>query len=410
MTEIIAFAQNTALFIISFVLVLGLVVTIHELGHFQVARWLNVKCDAFSIGFGKAIWRWHDKKGTVWQICRWPLGGYVKFAGDANVSSSPSDSDLARWEDKAARRQLQSEGLFHFQPIWRRSLIVAAGPLANFVLAIGIFAVFYLTVGERLPPARVDQVVAGSPAQQAGFQPADIILAANGRPVHSFEDVRLIVMLRAGTPIDFTILRGQSNIKLSATPIRKEVEDGLSGKRKIGVLGLESHPTADDLKLVRYDLLGALKRGSEQTASIIATAGTYFSRVFAGKEDGTEISGPVAIAVTPGKLAASVANLQPANASLWSRLADIGAALALFSAVLSVSIGLTNLLPIPVLDGGRLVLYALEAVRGRPLSGSAEGVFFRLGLVAILLLAVFATWNDLNRFGIFNHLQVLNAS
>lgn len=405
MTAIVDWAQSGLIFALSFVFVIAFVVIAHEWGHFQVARWLGVRCEVFSIGFGKAIWERRDRHGMIWRLARWPVGGYVKFIGDADASSTPSEDPASLPTDPAERRKLQATGLYHYQPVWRRAAIVAAGPAASFLLGILIFAGFYLTIGESRPPARVDGVAAGSAAAAAGFAPGDIVLRADGKRVKSFEDLRAMVALRAETPIVFDLRRGGEALTLTATPRRREIIDEFAGKRSIGVLGLEGRPQPADLVPVRYGPVEALARGAEQCWTIVASTGTYIGRIFTGHESGQEISGPIAIAYAPGKLVKAVSGGDNAAERDWgTRIASAVRALFLFSAILSISIGMTNLLPIPVLDGGRLVLYGLEALRGRPLGAGAEAAMFRLGFAAILLLAVFATWNDLRRFGVFERL------
>ncbi len=405
MAAIINWAQSGLIFALSFVLVIAFVVVAHEWGHFQVARWLKVRCEVFSIGFGTAIWERRDRHGMIWRLARWPVGGYVKFVGDADASSTPAEDPGQRPTDPAERRKLQATGLYHYQPVWRRAAIVAAGPVASFLLGILIFAGFYLMIGESRPPARVDGVAAGSAAASAGFAPGDIVIRADGIRVKTFEDLRTMVSLRADTPIAFEVRRGEQSLTLTATPQRREIVDDFAGKRSIGVLGLQGRPRPEDLVPVRYGPIAALARGSEQCWTIIASTGTYIGRIFTGRENGQDISGPIAIAYAPGKLVTAVSGGEAnAEAGWGTRVASAVRALFLFSAILSISIGMTNLLPIPVLDGGRLVLYGLEALRGRPLGAGAEGAMFRLGFAAILLLAVFATWNDLRRFGIFDQI------
>lgn len=405
MTAIVDWVQSGIIFALSFVLVIAFVVVAHEWGHFQVARWLKVRCEVFSVGFGKALLERRDRHGMIWRLARWPIGGYVKFVGDADASSTPSEHPALLPTDRAERRKLEATGLYHFQPVWRRAAIVAAGPAASFLLGILIFAGFYLTIGESRPPARVDGVAAGSAAAAAGFATGDVVTRADGRKVKSFEDLRTMVALRAETPIRFEIQRGTQTLTLTATPERREIVDQFAGKRSIGVLGLAGRPQAEDLVPVRYGPIEALARGTSQCWTIIAATGTYIGRIFAGRENGQDISGPIAIAYAPGKLVQSVSGGGENGEIEWgTRIAAALRALFLFSAILSISIGLTNLLPIPVLDGGRLVLYGLEALRGRPLGAGAEAMMVRLGFAAILFLAVFSTWNDLRRFGVFDRL------
>ena len=263
-------AVQTALtYIIPFLFVLTLVVTVHELGHFLTAKWCGVAIDRFSIGFGRAIAHWRDRSGVEWRIGWLPLGGYVRFSGDDNAASVPDSGDLEAMRSEIQRREGPAAvaRYFHFKPLWQRALVVAAGPLANFVLAVVLFAVLLMTVGERVVPARVDEVQAGTPAAAAGFRPGDVVTSAAGRRVDSFFDMQQIVMLRAGTPITFVVERGGRELELVATPQRRTIIDPAGNEQKVGLLGLAARNDARDLRVRRYGPIEAVQGGVLRTCT-----------------------------------------------------------------------------------------------------------------------------------------------
>jgi regulator of sigma E protease len=397
------FAQNAFLWIAPFLVVLTLVVTIHELGHYWVARAFGVAVDKFSMGFGKAIVKWRSRSGVHWQIGWIPLGGYVKFAGDENAASVPDAEDL----DRLRREVLAREGpealrsYFHFKPVWQRALIVAAGPIANFVLAVVIFAAFALAAGEvtvTLP--RVGEVEAGSPAAKAGFQPGDYIRKANGWRMADFQDLRRTVLLRAGEPIRFQVDRGAATVVIVATPERRGQQDPVSGAViSTGYLGIAPSQAPGDQKTFRFTPVGALEQGVRQTAEFIDTSLTYMRRIVTGRESGDQLSGPIGIAGASKTVAsgAIAGGHGPAGVAFNLLVGLLG-----MTALVSVAVGFANLLPIPVLDGGHLVFYAYEAVARRPLTARVQEAGYRVGFALLIGLVVFATWNDLQRFRVFH--------
>jgi regulator of sigma E protease len=367
----------------AFLFVITVVVFFHELGHFTVARLCGVKVEAFSIGFGPAIVQWRDRKDTVWKISWIPLGGFVKFFGDADASSAP---DRARMETMQPDEQ---EGAFPFKPLYQRLLVVLAGPVANFILAIAIFAGMFVTVGRpelsnRAIPARIGAVTPHSPAAAAGLQPGDVVHAIGGRPVSRFEQLQQAIKRSGGKPLQFTVARKGSPVALQVTPRWITVHDIYGSNAKLFGIGVSPQFDPASVTTVRLGPIQALGAASEQTWFIVNTTLTYVWRIVSGRSDTTQLSGPVGIARISQK-AASEGFLN----------------LISLAALISVSIGLINLFPIPILDGGHVLYYACEAVLGRPLGARAQDIGFRLGLAVVLGLFFLATWNDLVRPSLF---------
>ena len=399
----LGFIHTAVTYLIPFLFVLTLVVTVHELGHFLAARAFGVAVDRFAIGFGRPILHWKDRSGVLWQIGWIPLGGYVRFSGDDNAASVPDQGDL-----EAMRREIvANEGpgsvdkYFHFKPIWQRAIVVAAGPVANFLLAIAIFAVLLMSIGERVSPPRIDTVVPGQAAELAGFRVGDVVKTADGRRIDSFNALQQIVMLRADTPIAFVVDRGGRDVALTATPVRKEITDSLGGQQSVGILGLGNQVRREDLTLKRYGPIEAVGRGAVRTWDVLDTTVFYLGRVITGQESAKQLGGPLGIARASGAVAAAGAEGAPGLATqiLGSFVALLGLA-----AVLSVGIGFMNLLPVPVLDGGHLLFYAYETVARRPLNARLQAAGYRVGLALLLSLMLFATWNDLQQLQVFHFL------
>jgi regulator of sigma E protease len=395
------FIENVFLAIIPFLLVLGVVVTVHELGHFLAAKALGTKIDRFSIGFGKAIAHWTDKSGVEWRLGWLPIGGYVRFAGDENAASIPDADDLA-----AMRRQLVSEGrggeisrYFHFKPTWQRAIIVAAGPVANFILAIAIFATLLMSFGEWVVPPKIDKVLPNSAAAAAGFRSGDVIVAANGREIKRFDEIQELVAVRAGVPIDFTVQRGGAEVGLTATPTWRTTEDRVAGRQRVGSLGIMPAQAADDYIQLRYGPIEAVGRGAQRTWRTLETTVYYLGRMITGQVHADELRGPLGIATVTKNVAELGAE---GSTSLLDTLGRSGLNLLQLAALISVSIGFMNLLPVPVLDGGHLMFYAYEAVTRRPLAAKVQAAGYRVGLALVLGLMLFATWNDLQRLRVFN--------
>ena len=363
-------------YLIPFLIVLTVVVFIHELGHFLVGRWCGVGVNAFSIGFGPELVGFTDGHGTRWKLSAIPLGGYVKFAGDVNGASVPDAASLSQMSP--AERAVS----FHHKTVLQRAAVVAAGPIANFLLAIAIFAGITYVNGRQILAPRVDVVQAGSAAERAGFKPGDLVLAINGRSISSFTDMQRIVSASADDELSIAIDRDGREMTLTAVPDLKETETPF-GKQRIGLLGLQASRGPDDLKLVKYGLLDSIRLGAMETWYVVERTFTYIGRLVVGRESADQLSGPIRIAQVSGQVA------------------TLGGTAGLVSlvAVLSVSIGLINLFPIPLLDGGHLLFYGIEALRGRPLSDRAQEIGFRIGLAIVVMLMLFATWNDIVHLG-----------
>jgi regulator of sigma E protease len=395
------FLQNVFLFVIPFLLVLGVVVTVHELGHFLAAKALGTKIDRFSIGFGRSIAGWTDKDGVEWRLGWLPIGGYVRFAGDDNAASIPDAEDL-----KAMRQDLIAQGrgaeisrYFHFKPIWQRAIIVAAGPVANFLLAIAIFASLLMALGEWVVPARVSVVEPGTAAEAAGFRKGDLVVEAAGRKITRFDEIREVVSVRANVPTEFVVERDGRPIRLVATPRWKVSQDAVAGTQRLGSLGIGSAQQASDLVQVRYGPFEAVARGTERTWRTLETTIYYLGRMITGQVHADELRGPLGIATVTKNVAALGAE---GSTGPWDTVLRSSLNLLQLAALISVSIGFMNLLPVPVLDGGHLMFYAYEAVARRPLGAKVQAAGYRVGLALVLGLMLFATWNDLQRLNVFN--------
>jgi regulator of sigma E protease len=359
-------------YLVPFLFVLSVVVFFHELGHFLVARWCGVRILAFSIGFGPELVGFYDRYGTRWKIAAIPLGGYVKFFGDENAASAP---DAARLAAMDASEREQS---FIFQPVPKRAAIVVAGPLANFLLAIAIFAGIFMLYGMETMSARVDDVQPASPAAAAGFKPGDLVVAIGGEAIHNFADMQRIVADSAGEPLEITVDRNGTQLVLKATPVLHTEKDIFGNVQRIGLLGIKRSPAPGDVKYQPVAPPRAVWMGVQETWYVVDKTLTYIGRVIIGREAANQLGGPIRIAQMSGQVA-SVSFV----------------ALIHLAAVLSVSIGLLNLFPIPLLDGGHLLFYAIEAMRGRPLSERAQEVGFRIGFAIVIMLMIFATFNDI---------------
>ncbi len=405
MTAVMALAHNFVLFVAPFLFVLTLVVTIHELGHFLVARACGVAVERFSIGFGRAILAWRDRSGVEWRIGWIPLGGYVKFAGDNDASSAaPDDQDLERLRTQVRAREGDAalKRYFHFKPLWQRAAVVAAGPIANFILSIAIFAVLLGAYGKTVLLPRVGAVAAASPAARAGFQPGDLIKAADGRPIGDFRELHEFVALRVGEPVRFTVERAGRVLQLTATPERRALPDPITGGvTRLGVIGVVPSQSRADLVHVAYGPVAAGKGGVESCIDIVQTTVFYLERIVTGRESGDQLGGPLRIAATTRAVTHMGAE---GAADLGGKVGGALVAVMSLAAVLSVGIGFMNLLPVPVLDGGHLVFYAYEAVARRPVGAKVQAAGYRIGLALLLGLMVFATWNDLQQLRVFQFL------
>jgi regulator of sigma E protease len=355
-----------------FLFVLTVVVFFHELGHFWVARRCGVKIDAFAVGFGPEIVGFNDRHGTRWKLCAIPLGGYVRFHGDDSAASTPDLKKLDKMGEEERR-----VSFFH-QPVRNRAAIVAAGPIANFILAIVIFSAIFMVYGRQVTTARVDSVQPASAASEAGIQPGDLVLSIDGRTIENFNDMQRIVSGSPDQPLKIVVERAGKEVTLTATPRLREVKDNFGNTHRMGMLGISRSTTPEDIVTERFGPVEAVKMGVTETWFVVEKTITYVAGIVTGREAADQLGGPIRIAQISG---------QVATVSF--------AALLHLTAVLSVSIGLLNLFPIPLLDGGHLVFYAIEAIRGRPLSERAQEYGFRVGLALVLMLMLFATWNDI---------------
>lgn len=356
---------------LAFLFVLSVVVFFHELGHFLVARWCGVSVKTFSIGFGREIWGFDDRYGTRWRLAWIPLGGYVKFMDDDSAASTPSADALRNMTEE------EKSGSFHNKPVWQRAAVVAAGPIANFVLAIAIFGVIFSIYGITTLEPRIGTVVAGSPAEKGGFKPGDLVVRIQGEPINDFADLQRIVSTNPEQDLEFVVERGGKELALVVRPRLTEHQDAISGKVKSPIIGITSAPGAERLHR-KVGVFEALTLGVDRTVNIVTGTLGYVVDVFRGRQSADQLGGPIRIADVSGQVAKF--GIQP---------------LLQLVAVISVSVGLINLFPIPLLDGGHLLFYAIEAVRRRPLSERTQEIGFRIGLAIVLMLMVFATLNDL---------------
>jgi regulator of sigma E protease len=361
-------------YIIPFLFVLTIVVFFHELGHFLVARWAGVKVLTFSLGFGPELVGFDDRHGTRWKISAVPLGGYVKFFGDESEASTPSSETLSSMTEE------EREGSFHHKKVGPRAAIVAAGPIANFILAIVIFTCLFTFFGKPSTTARVDKVEVGSAAEKAGFQVGDVVTAIDGSAIESFSDMQRIVVAHAGDQLTFGIKRGDATLELRGTPELKPVKDPFGNTHQQGVMGITRATSPGEVTTEKVNPATALWLGVKETWFVVDQTLSYIGNVFTGRASADQIGGPIRIAQISGQVA------------------TLGlAALLHLAAVLSISIGLLNLFPVPLLDGGHLLFYGAEVLRGRPLSDKSQEYGFRVGLALVLMLMVFAFYNDFHQ-------------
>ncbi len=353
--------------VVSFIFILGVIVFIHEMGHFLVARWNKVRVEVFSIGFGPELFGWNDRHGTRWKVALLPLGGYVRFFGDANAASAPGEDVPSLSEEERAVS-------FHHKRLSQRAAIVFAGPLANFLLAIVILGVLFATVGQRITPPDISMVKPGSAAEEAGFEPGDVILSIDGKPISRFEELQQIVRDSAGVTLTMVVKRGENEVTLVVTPRLVERTDRFGNVLQFGELGVGR----TGVVYVRLNPVAAIGAAVVETYNLTAGTIDAIAQMIAGTRSSDDLGGPIRIAQVAGQVA------QDGIVTIFW-----------FMAVLSINLGLINLMPVPLLDGGHLLFYAFEAIRGRPLGERAQDYGFRIGIALLLSLMVFATWNDL---------------
>jgi regulator of sigma E protease len=363
--------------ILWFLLAIGPLIFIHELGHYFVGRWFGVKADTFSIGFGRELFGWTDRRGTRWKVGWMPLGGYVKFAGDMNPASTPNDEWLSLPPEERNKT-------FQSKKVWQRFLIVLAGPATNFLFAIIAFMIIFGMYGYPASPASVGGVRQGSVAAQAGFQLNDRIVSIDGTRINDFSDLQGYVALRPDQAMHFRVLRGGREIDINATPRVHEEVDRFGNRARIGRLGIDMAGPVEFRTVPFYELPGA---AVGKTVDSVQTMLTALGQVISGRRSFSELGGPLKIAQVSGQQA-SLGWLP----FFW------------FMTIVSINLGFINLLPIPLLDGGHLLFYAIEGVRRKPLRPEAQEWAFRTGLAVLLALMIFVTFNDLASFGLFEKL------
>ena len=366
-------------YIIPFIILILVVVFVHEYGHFYFARKYGVGVTDFSIGFGKEIFGWNDKSGTRWKICWIPLGGYVKFFGDRNVFSQADHEKILKQYNKE-----DQEKLFVIKPLYQRALIVFGGPLANFLLAIAIFFCIYTFVGKDFTPAMITEVQKDSPAMVGGLKDNDVILEIDGNKVESIMDVSKFITMSTNDYINFKVNRSYDEILLKIKPDMVLSEDSLGNSVNKRMVGIKLGAFNNEINHVKLGPAQSLLHAANEVYYVSISSLKYIGGMITGKADTSQLGGPIRIAKISGQVA------------------DIGL-LAFISmmAYISISLGLVNLFPIPMLDGGHLMFYAFEKVLGRPLSQKTQEGFFRIGLFLLFSLMFFVTFNDLKDLGLF---------
>ena len=366
-------------FIVPFIILIIVVVFVHEYGHYYFARRYGVGVTDFSIGFGKELFGWNDKSGTRWKVCWVPLGGYVKFFGDRNVFSQTDRDEILKKYDEKDR-----EKLFTLKPLYQRSLIVFGGPLANFILAILIFLMINIFVGKDFTPAMISEVTKNSPAQVAGLKKNDIIISIDDKKVKSILDVSKFITLSTSEFIDFKVSRYDQPIQIKVKPNFVDTEDNLGNKIKKRMVGIQLSPYKNTVNHQKLGPVKALYYSVNEVYFVTISTLKYLGTIITGKGDSSQLGGPIRIAKISGQVA------------------EFGIVPFLsMMAYISISLGLINLFPIPLLDGVHLMFYGIEKILGRPLTQKTQEGFFRIGMFLLLSLMFFATFNDLKDLGLF---------
>lgn len=375
MTELLP--QPSLLFtLFTYVVMVAVLVVVHEGGHYLAGRLFNVKVDAFAVGFGRELVGFNDRRGTRWRINAIPLGGYVKFTGDMHEASQPSP-------ELVAMPAHEREGLFVFKSLWQRAIIVAAGPTINFVFAILILAGFYMALGHPFTPPVVSQVMPGSAAAAAGIQKGDRIISIDGEAVSRFEDVVNTIMVGTGQPMTMAITRGTETLSLLVKPRLVEVKDRFGNVSHIGRLGIARAGQVVE----KVGPIGAIGYGIRDTWDIVGSIASTIRQVVMGERHLSDLGGPIKTGQVTGQQA------------------SLGAlAFIYFMAFFSINLGFINLIPIPMLDGGHLLLYAIEAVRRQPIGAKVQEWAFMSGFAALMSLMAILTWNDLGSVGVWDRL------
>lgn len=397
---LLAFLQNAPLYIVPFLLVVTVIVTIHELGHFLTARAFGVAVDRFSIGFGPTLWARRDKSGVEWRVAALPIGGYVRFAGDDNAASIPDSENLEEMRAHIVAREGQGAELkyIHFKPLWQRALIVAAGPIANFVLAVALFILVLGIFGEQVGSTRISRIEPGTPAAKAGFQVGDVVRRIDGQSISNFEDFSVYVKVRAGVPVDVQVERAGRLIDIVATPTSVVQPNISGGTQTVGRMGIWS----GEVKVVRHGPIGTVVLAVKCTYQLASSTLYYLGRMITGGVRADQLGSMIGTAHAAGDLTKQA--IAAAHTEHVNVVVAVATTLVQLIAFMSVSVGLLNLMPVPVLDGGHLLFYAYESVARRPLSAGVQAASYRVGLALLLCLMLFATWNDLQRLRVFHFL------
>ena len=366
-------------YIVPFLVLLTIVVFVHEYGHYYFAKRYGVGITDFSIGFGKELFGFNDKSGTRWKFCAIPLGGYVKFFGDRNVFSQAEQKEILK-----KYSQDDQNKLFVTKPLYQRSLIVAAGPFANFLLAIIIFTLIYMFSGKDFTPAQISEVQENSPAYIGGLKSGDLIVSINNKKVNSITEVSTFINASSRENIDIEVLRNNGVMTFNITPKMTKSVDTLGNKINKKIIGIKISPPDNELNKQQLGPASALFYAIKETWFVIKASLDFVISMFKGKGDTTQLGGPIKIAKITGQV---------------SQLGLI--AFLSIMAYISISLGFINLFPIPMLDGGHLMFYAFEKILGRPLTQGTQEGFFRIGLFLLVFLMLFTTINDLKDLGLF---------
>ena len=366
-------------YIIAFIILITIVVFIHEYGHYYVVKKYGVGVTDFSIGFGKEIFGFNDKNGTKWKFCLIPLGGYVKFFGDRNVFSQAEQAEILKKYSKQDQQRL-----FITKPLYQRALIVAAGPFANFILAIVIFSLIYMFVGKDFTPAKIDEVAVESPAEKSGLKKNDIIVSIDKNKVESILEVSTYINTAFSDQINIKVLRNQKEITVITEPTIVEAKDAFGNSIKKKIIGIKIAPINNQFNKEKLGPTKAIYYSIKETWFVSKTTIKFIGSLFKGKGDVSQLGGPIKIVKISGQV------LEFGIVAFFSVIAYI-----------SISLGLINLFPIPLLDGGHLMFFLFEKILGRPLKQKTQEGFFRIGLFLLLSLMIFATFNDLKDWGLF---------
>jgi len=357
--------------VLPFLVLITIIVFIHELGHFLIGRLFRVGVNVFSIGFGKELAGWTDKHGTRWRIAAIPLGGYVKFEGDEGAASTPDRKALEQMDEAKYGTTLASK------PVAQRAAVVAAGPIANFLLAIVVFAIIFTVYGREITKPMVTALLPGQVAEKAGFKVGDVIRSIDGAPIAGFDELAVEVGSNPGTPLRFVVERDGKEIEIVATPKMTVIDAAFGRKARIGRLGIQGSTSKDMTHRQHFTLLQALRQGGIESWDVVRRSGKFIWELIRGRQNVDQLGGPIMIAQISGAAA--------------ERGLDV---YLHFLAVISIGIGLLNLMPVPILDGGHLLFYAIEAVTGRPLNERAQDIGYRIGFALVLCLMILVFWND----------------